>query len=74
MEKKNAEFTGITQMFLEVDNSQYDLNAITEAARADFKKNNKGKKLSDLKVYVKPEDKKAYYTANKDNISGYVDL
>ncbi len=74
MEKKSPVFNGTAELFLEVDDSQYDLNLITEKARADFKSNNKGKKLSDIKLYVKPEDKKAYYTANKGSISGSVDL
>ena len=43
-------------------------------AKADLKANNKGKKISDIKLYVKPEDGKAYYTANGGKISGSVDL
>ncbi|MBP5606891.1 MAG: hypothetical protein J6X66_01305 [Lachnospiraceae bacterium] len=74
MEKKSPDYNGTAELYLEVDDSQYDLNLITEKAKADFKANNKGKKLSDIKLYVKPEDKKAYYTANKGNISGSVDL
>ena len=74
MEKRSPDFNGKAELFLEVDDSQYDLNLITERAKADFKANNKGKKLTEIKLYVKPEDKKAYYTANKGSISGSVDL
>ncbi|MBR6256861.1 MAG: hypothetical protein IKR23_05725 [Lachnospiraceae bacterium] len=73
MEKATPEYTGKTQMFLEVDNAQYELGAVMEKAKADYKANNKGK-LTDIKLYVKPEDGKAYYTANGGKISGSVDL
>ncbi len=74
MEKSTPEYTGTTQIFLEVDNAQYELDTVMAKAKADLKANNKGKKISDIKLYVKPEDGKAYYTANGGKISGSVDL
>ena len=44
-----------------------------EKAKADYAANNK-EKLKDIKLYVKPEDGKAYYTANGGTVSGSVDL
>ncbi len=73
MDKKTPEYTGKTELFLEVDNAQYELSKVSAKARADYEANNKGK-LKDLKVYVKPEDGKAYYTANGGTVSGSVDL
>ena len=71
---KTPEYTGTTQIFLEVDNAQYELDAVMAKAKADLKANNKGKKINGIKLYVKPEDGKAYYTANDGKISGSVDL
>lgn len=73
MEKTMPEYSGTTQMFLEVDNAQYELGGVMEKAKADYAAHNK-EKLKDIKLYVKPEDGKAYYTANGGSISGSVDL
>ncbi len=73
MEKTAPEYSGTTQMFLEVDNAQYELGSVMEKAKADYAANNKDK-LKDIKLYVKPEDGKAYYTANGGTVSGSVDL
>ena len=51
----------------------FDMAEVSEKAKADYKANHK-EKLNDIKVYVKPEDGKAYYTANGGNISGSVAL
>lgn len=58
---------------LEVAANKYDVDQITEKAVADYKKNNKAA-LKDINVYIKPEDGKAYYTANGGKISGSVDI
>ena len=73
MDKKAPEYSGKTELYLEVDNAQYELAKVSEKAKADYAANNKAK-LKDIKVYVKPEDGKAYYTANGGTISGSVDL
>lgn len=58
---------------LEVASNQYDVDKVTDKAIADYKKNNKAA-LKSINVYVKPEDGKAYYTANGNKVSGAVDL
>lgn len=58
---------------LEVASNKYDVDKVTEKAVADYKKNNKTA-LKDINVYIKPEDGKAYYTANGNKVSGAVDL
>lgn len=35
-------------------------------AQAAFKKDYKGKTLEELSIYIKPEERKIYYVANKD--------
>ena len=42
-------------------------------AQAAFKKDYKGKTLEELNIYIKPEERKIYYVANKDSV-GSVDL
>ena len=61
------------KVVLEMAGKQYDMEAVTEKALEDYKKNNKAT-VQDFNVYVKPEDGKAYYTANKDSVKGSVDL
>ena len=57
---------------------QYQDREFTEAeclkkAQAQFKKDYKGKTLEELNIYIKPEERKIYYVANKDSV-GSVDL
>ncbi|MBQ5568669.1 MAG: hypothetical protein IIT41_05440, partial [Oscillospiraceae bacterium] len=42
-----------------------DVKALADAAKADFKANNKNAKVTDLKLYVKPEERTAYYVVNE---------
>ncbi len=57
---------------------QYQDREFTEAeclkkAQAQFKKDYKGKTLEELNIYIKPEERKIYYVANKDSV-GSVEL
>ena len=45
---------------------------VLEAAKADFKANNKGA-VKSVKIYIKPEDNAAYYVVN-DKVEGKIDL
>ena len=62
-----------TGVYLEFDGKQYDFEKIVDKARKDAK-NNGGKDMKDFRIYVKPEDGKAYYTANSDKVHGDIDL
>ncbi len=57
---------------VQFDGAEYDVAAIVEAAKADFKNNNKSA-IKSISVYIKPEDGKAYYVVN-DNVNGEVAL
>lgn len=61
------------KVVLEVASNQYDVDAVAKKALEDFKKNNKAA-VKDIKVYVKPEDGKAYYVVNDGKYNGSVDL
>ena len=57
---------------------QYQDREFTEAeclkkAQAQFKKDYKGKTLEEISIYIKPEERRIYYVANKDSV-GSVDL
>ena len=60
-------------VYVEVADRQYDLDEVKERVRKDYEAGNKGE-MKDLKLYVKPEDGKAYYTVNGGKVSGSVDL
>lgn len=45
--------------------SEVDLDALVEAAKADFRQNKKRTSITDLKLYVKPEEHTAYYVINE---------
>ena len=62
-----------TRVFLEYGGKQYDFDKLADQAKKDYKKSNKTE-LKDIEIYVKPEDGKAYYTANSDKVHGDIDL
>ena len=47
--------------------------AISNKVRQSWKENGNEGELREIKIYVKPEDNKAYYVINKE-IAGDVDL
>ena len=60
-------------VFLEVADQKYDMAEVSDRAKKDYKAKHK-EALKDIKVYVKPEDGKAYYAANGGKITGDVNL
>lgn len=60
-------------VFVEVPAGQYDVDAVMDKALKDYKKDNKTA-VKNINLYIKPEDRKAYYTVNDDQYSGSVDL
>ena len=58
-------------LFLQYQGDEIDTAALIEAAKADFKAGHKRTLITDLKLYLKPEEKTAYYVAN-DTISGSI--
>ena len=45
--------------------SEVDLDTLVEAAKADFRQTKKRTSVTDLKLYVKPEERMAYYVVNE---------
>ncbi len=50
-------------LVLEYDSKSVDLEGVSKAAKEDWAKGHKGN-VSDLKLYLKPEESKAYYVVN----------
>ena len=45
--------------------SEIDVDALLEAAKADFHSEKKRTRVTDLKLYIKPEEQTAYYVINE---------
>ena len=45
--------------------SDIGLSDLVEAAKADFRKEKKRTPITDLKLYIKPEERTAYYVVNE---------
>lgn len=52
------------ELFVQFQGAETDLNALVEAAKADFHAAKKRTLVTDLKLYVKPEEHIAYYVIN----------
>jgi len=52
------------EVFLQYQDTETDLSALAEAAKADFRKVKKRTLITELKLYVKPEEQMAYYVVN----------
>lgn len=63
-EEKAKAASMVPTMLLQFAGKELDIAALTEAAKEDFKANNKRKLLTELTLYFKPEDGMVYYVAN----------
>ncbi len=52
------------ELILQYQDCDTDMAALVEAAKADFHKTRKRTLVTDLKLYIKPEDQMAYYVIN----------
>ena len=62
-----------TKAFFQYQGLEFLEEDCLKKAKANFKKQYKGDDLSDIKIYIKPEEMKIYYVANEDKV-GSVDL
>ncbi len=60
-----------TDVYVQWDEAELDMNEIVEKAKAAFKQENKGA-IQTCRVYIKPQEKMAYYVIN--DIAGKVEL
>ena len=52
-------------VIVQFQGSEVDLDTLVEAAKADFRQEKKRTPITDLKLYVKPEERTAYYVVNE---------
>ena len=52
-------------VILQFQGSEVDLDTLVEAAKAGFRQEKKRTPITDLKLYVKPEERVAYYVVNE---------
>ena len=52
-------------VIMQFQGAEVDLDALVEAAKADFRQEKKRTPITDLKLYVKPEERTAYYVVNE---------
>ncbi|MCR5145412.1 MAG: DUF6465 family protein [Lachnospiraceae bacterium] len=75
--KKATKKVAPTQaVILQFAGEDFKMDDIVENAKAAFKAENKRKAIEDIKVYVKPEDKAAYYVVKSgtSEYAGKIDL
>jgi len=53
------------ELFLQYQDCDIDMAELVEAAKADFHKTKKRTLVTELKLYIKPEDRMAYYVINE---------
>ena len=52
-------------VIVQFQSSEVELDTLVEAAKADFRQEKKRTPITDLKLYVKPEERTAYYVVNE---------
>lgn len=52
------------EVFVQYQDSETTLDALIEAAKADFRQTKKRTLVTAMKLYVKPEERMAYYVIN----------
>lgn len=60
-------------MILQFGEIEISVEEISEKVKKDYEDSGNEEELKDIKIYVKPEDNKAYYVAN-GQIEGNIDL
>ena len=58
-------------IYVQYQESEAEIDALVEAAKAAFHQEKPRTKITDLKLYIKPEERAAYYVINGD-ITGKV--
>ena len=56
---------GQTNFTAWTEDAEVDLDTLVEAAKADFRQEKKRTPITELKLYVKPEEHTAYYVINE---------
>lgn len=52
------------ELFVQYQDGEVEIASLVEAAKADFHKTKKRTLVTDMKLYIKPEERTAYYVIN----------
>ncbi len=52
-------------VIMQFQGTEVEMDALVESAKADFRQEKKRTPITDLKLYVKPEERVAYYVVNE---------
>lgn len=55
------------EVFVQYQDSETTIDALVEAAKADFRQTKKRTLITALKLYVKPDERAAYYVINESH-------
>ena len=53
------------QVFVQFQDTEVEVDALMDKARAAFREVKKRTEIKDMKLYIKPEEKAAYYVINE---------
>ncbi len=73
VKKTTAKKKVVTTAVVQYQGLEFSEAECLKKAQSAFKKDYKGKTLEELNIYIKPEERKIYYVANKDCV-GSADL
>ena len=62
--KKKAENL-VPEVIIQYQDSEANVTSLIEAAKAGFRSVKKRTRITDLKLYIKPEERTAYYVVNE---------
>ena len=54
-------------IYVQFQETQANVNDLVESARAAFRAEKKRTRITDMKLYIKPEERAAYYVINEKN-------
>ena len=64
-QKKRAAGEMKPEVYVQLGETQANVEELVEAAKADFRSVKKRTRVTDLKLYIKPEEQTAYYVINE---------
>ena len=62
-----------TETYIQFGDIELNTNYISDKVRSDYEEREDSKTIKKLRIYIKPEERKAYYVVN-DNSTGSIDL
>ena len=71
--KQTSRLLAKTETYIQFGDIELNKNYISDMVRSDYEEREDSKTIKKLRIYIKPEERKAYYVVN-DNSTGSIDL